>query len=125
MLSVGLPVLRGERIDAGVAGARAEYRALVEMHDDHRYELAAELTRAWSDAQRVDELLRLYDEELLPLVAQSGEAALLALRHDRGGVEDAVAAQQLGLETRLKRARLLADRALAQHDIDYLSGDRP
>jgi hypothetical protein len=32
-------------------------------------------------------------------------------------------ARRLTLETRMKHLRLAADRALAQHEIDYLAGD--
>lgn len=125
MVTVGLPRLRSGRIDAEVTAASADLRSLNDMHEDHQRELAAELERGWTALQRIDALLRVYDEELLPLAGQALEAALLALRHDRGGVEDAVAAQQLALETRMKHARLLADRAQARHDIDYLTGDSP
>ncbi len=125
MVTVGLPRLRSGRIDAEVAAASAGLRSLHEMHEDHRRELAAELERSWTELQRIDDLLRVYDEELLPLAGQAIEAALLALRHDRGSVEDTVTAQQLALETRLKHARLLADRAQARHDIDYLTGESP
>jgi outer membrane protein TolC len=125
MVTVGLPRLRSGRIDAEIAAASADLRSLHEMHEDHQRELAAELERSWTELQRIDDLLRVYDEELLPLAAQALEAALLALRHARGGVEDTVTAQQLVLETRLKHARLLADRALARHDVDYLTGESP
>ena len=125
MVTVGLPRLRSGRIDAGIAAATAGLRSLHEMHEDHRRELAAELERNWTELQGIDALLRVYAEELLPLAVQASEAALLALRHDRGGVEDTVTARQLVLETRLKHARLLADRAQARHDIDYLTGEGP
>jgi hypothetical protein len=37
--------------------------------------------------------------------------------------EEVVMARRLALETKLKHLRLAADRALAQHDIDYFAGD--
>jgi hypothetical protein len=38
-------------------------------------------------------------------------------------LDEVVMARQLALETRTKHLRLAADRALAQHEIDYLAGD--
>jgi hypothetical protein len=38
-------------------------------------------------------------------------------------LEEVVMARRLALETKMKHLRLAADRALAQHDIDYFAGD--
>jgi hypothetical protein len=38
-------------------------------------------------------------------------------------LDEVVMARRLALETRMKHLRLAADRALAQHEIDYFAGD--
>jgi hypothetical protein len=37
-------------------------------------------------------------------------------------IDEVVAARRTALETRLKHLRLVADRAQAQYDVDYLAG---
>ncbi|MCE3284562.1 MAG: hypothetical protein K0R70_818, partial [Steroidobacteraceae bacterium] len=57
------------------------------------------------------------------LAEQSVEAALLAWRSNRTMIDDVVMARRVATETRVKHLRLAADRALAQHEIDYLAGE--
>ena len=106
-----------------MAAARAEARGLHEMHDDHQREMRAMLAEAWSVAGRTAELEQYYESDLLPLAEQSVQAALLAYgvepRHDRRGRSRRAAS---ALETSLKHLRLVADRAQAQYDVDYLVG---
>jgi len=123
MVTVGLPLFRGNRQDRAVSAAKLEAQALDERHDDHEREMQAMLAEAWSTAHRTAELERFYETDLLPLADQSVTAALLGWRSNRSMFEDVVMARQLALETRTKHLRLAADRALAQHDIDYFAGD--
>jgi hypothetical protein len=123
MVTVGLPLSRGNRQDRAVSAAKLEAQALHERHDDHDREMRAMLHEAWSTAQRTAELERFYETDLLPLAGQSITAALLGWRSNRAMLEEVVMARRLALEVRLKHLRLAADRALAQHDIDYFTGD--
>jgi len=123
MVTVGLPLFRGNRQDRAVSAAKLEAQALDERHDDHEREMQAMLTEAWNTAHRTAELERFYETDLLPLADQSVTAALLGWRSNRAMFEDVVMARQLALETRTKHLRLAADRALAQHEIDYFAGD--
>jgi outer membrane protein TolC len=123
MVTVGLPLFRGNRQDRAVSAAKLEAQALDERHDDHQREMQAMLAEAWSTAHRTAELERFYETDLLPLADQSVTAALLGWRSNRAMFEDVVMARQLALETRTKHLRLAADRALAQHEIDYFAGD--
>ena len=123
MITVDLPLFRKNRQDRDVAAARLDERALHERHDDHRREMQAMLAEAWNTAQRTGELERFYEEELLQLADQSVQAALLAWRSNRAMIDDVVMARRAATEARMKHLRLAADRALAQHDIDYLAGD--
>lgn len=125
MVSVDLPVFRGNRQDRQVAAALAEERGLHEQHDDHRREMGAMLEEAWATAHKTGDLEKFYESDLLPLAEQSVEAALLAWRSNRAMIDDVVAARRTALETRLKHLRLAADRAQAQYDIDYLAGETP
>jgi outer membrane protein TolC len=125
MVSVDLPLFRGNRQDREVSAARADARALHEMHDDHQREMQAMLAEAWGVARRTIELERLYETDLVPLAEQSVQAALLAYRSNRAMVDDVILARRTALETWLKHLRLVADRAQAQYDIDYLVGEAP
>ena len=125
MVSFDLPLFRANRQDREVAAARAETRALHEMHDDHQREMLAMLTEAWSVADRTAALERFYETDLLPLAEQSVQAALLAYGANRSMIDDVIAARRASLEASLKHLRLVADRAQAQYDIDYLVGGAP
>lgn len=125
MVSFDLPLFRANRQDREVAAARAETRALHEMHDDHQRGMLAMLTEAWSVADRTAALERFYESDLLPLAEQSVQAALLAYGANRGMIDDVIAARRASLEASLKHLRLVADRAQAQYDIDYLVGEAP
>ncbi len=123
MVTVGLPLFRGDRQDRAVSAAKLEAQGLSERHDDHQREMQAMLTEAWNTAHRTAELERFYETDLLPLADQSVTAALLGWRSNRAMLDEVVMARRLTLETRMKHLRLAADRALAQHEIDYLAGD--
>jgi outer membrane protein TolC len=125
MVSFDLPLFRANRQDREVSAARAETRALHEMHDDHQREMLAMLAEAWSVADRTAELERFYETDLLPLAEQSVQAALLAYRSNRAMIDEVVSARRASLETSLKHLRLVADRAQAQYDMDYLVGEAP
>jgi outer membrane protein TolC len=123
MVTVGLPLFRGDRQDRAVTAAKLDARGLSEQHDDHQREMQAMLAEAWNTAHRTAELERFYETDLLPLAEQSVTAALLGWRSNRAMFDEVVMARRLTLETRMKHLRLAADRALAQHEIDYLAGD--
>ena len=123
MVTVGLPLFRNDRQDRAVSAARLDVQGLHERHEDHQREMQAMLAEAWHVAGRTAELERFYETDLLPLAEQSVTAALLGWRANRAMLEEVVMARRLALETRLKHLRLAADRALAQHDIDYFAGD--
>jgi hypothetical protein len=83
------------------------------------------LVESWRTVQRTGELERFYETDLLPLAEQSVTAALLGWRANRVMIDDVVRARRIAVETRMKHLRLAADRALAQHEIDYLAGEAP
>lgn len=122
MVSFDLPLFRGNRQDREVAAARADARGLQDMHDDHLREMRAMLAEAWSVARRTAELELFYESDLMPLAEQSVQAALLAYRSNRVMIDDVIAARRTVLDTSLKHLRLVADRAQAQYDVDYLAG---
>jgi outer membrane protein TolC len=123
MFSVGLPLFRGNRQDRAVSAARLEAQGLDEKHEDHEREMQAMLTEAWNTVYRTAELERFYETDMLPLAEQSVKAALLGWSSNRTMLEEVVMVRRLALETQMKHLRLAADRALAQHDIDYFAGD--
>jgi outer membrane protein TolC len=123
MVTVGLPLFRGDRQDRAVSAARLDAQGLNERHEDHTREMQAMLAEAWNTAHRTAELERFYESDLLPLADQSVTAALLGWRSNRAMIDEVVMARRIALETRMKHLRLAADRALAQHAIDYFAGD--
>jgi outer membrane protein TolC len=125
MVSFDLPLFRANRQDREISAARAETRALHEMHDDHQREMLAMLAEAWSVADRTAALEQFYETDLLPLAEQSVQAALLAYGANRSMIDDVIAARRTSLDASLKHLRLVADRAQAQYDIDYLVGEAP
>jgi len=125
MVSVDLPLFRGNRQDREVAAARAEAQGLHQMHIDHQREMLGMLEEAWAVADRTGELERFYETDLVPLADQSVQAALLAYRNNRAMLDDVVTARRVALETNLKRLRMSADRAQAQYQVDYLVGAEP
>ena len=122
MVSVDLPVFRGNRQDREVAAVRAEARGLHDMHDDHLREMLAMLNEAWWVAERTGELERYYESDLMPLAGQSVQAALLAYGSNRSMIDDVIEARRAALETSLRHLRLAADRAQARYDVEYLAG---
>lgn len=125
MVSMSVPLFARNRQDREVAAARLDARGLHERHEDHRREMQAMLGEAWNAARRTVELERFYETDLLELADQSVKAALLAWRANRVMIDEVVRARRLAGDTRLKHLRLAADRALAQHEIDYLAGSTP
>jgi outer membrane protein TolC len=125
MVSVDLPLFRGDRQNREVAAAQAEARGLHEMHVDHQREMQAMLAEAVAVVERTGDLEKFYETDLVPLADQSVQAALLAYRSNRAMVDEVVNARRTALETRLKHLRLSADRAQAQYEVDYLVGEGP
>jgi outer membrane protein TolC len=123
MVTVDLPFFTKNRQDREVSAARLEERGLHERHEDHRREMQAMLVEAWNTAHRTADLERFYEDELLKLADQSVQAALLAWRSNRAMLDEVVMVRRVATETRMKHLRLAADRALAQHEIDYLAGE--
>ena len=123
MVTIDLPLFRKNRQDRDAAAARLEARGLHERHEGHRREMQAMLAEAWNTAQRTAELEKFYESDLLTLADQSVTAALLSWRANRVMIDEVVRARRLAAETRMKHLRLAADRALAQHEIDYLAGE--
>ena len=123
MVTVDLPLFKENRQDRAVSAARAEARGLQERHEDHLREMQAMLAEAWNVATQTAAIEQFYETELLPLADQSVHAALLSWRANRVMIEEVVLARRMALETRTKHLRLAADRALAQYEIDYLTGE--
>ncbi len=86
MVTVGLPLFRGDRQDRAVNAAKLDGQGLSERHDDHQREMRAMLAEAWNAAHRTAELERFYETDLLPLAEQSVTAALLGWRSNRDHV---------------------------------------
>jgi len=125
MVSMDLPIFRSNRQDREVSAARAEARGLHEMHEDHLREMNAMLAEAWAVADRTLELERFYEKELLPLAEQSVQAAIIGWSSGRAMIDEVIKARETALETRMNHLGLTRERARAQYEIDYLTGEQP
>ncbi|HSG65664.1 MAG TPA: TolC family protein [Gammaproteobacteria bacterium] len=123
MLSFNLPLFTRDRQDREVASARAELRAVREMHLDHDRELRAELATAWRQRRELGELEELYERRLLTLGENASRAASAAYANDTAQFDEVVQARRVWLELELGRLRAAADRARADAALIYLVGE--
>jgi len=123
MLSFNLPLFTRDRQDREVASARAESRAIREMHLDHDRELRAELLAAWRQRRELGELEALYEQRLLTLGENAARAASAAYANDTAQFDEVVQARRVWLELELGRLRAAADRARADAALSYLVGE--
>ncbi len=125
MVSVDLPLFRGDRQDREIAAAQAEARGLHEMHDDHQREMQAMLAEAVAVVERTASSrsstrptwCRSPTSRCRPRCSPTAAIAPWWTRSST--------ARRTALETRLKHLRLAADRAQAQYEVDYLVGEGP
>jgi len=123
MLSFNLPLFTRDRQDREVASARAESRAIREMHLDHDRELRAELLAAWRQRRELGELEALYEQRLLTLGENAARAASAAYANDTAQFDEVVQARRVWLELELGRLRAAADMARADAALSYLVGE--
>lgn len=125
MVTFDLPLFTRDRQDRDVAAARARERAATARRADERRELEGSLRAAHARVARLDEMLALYESQLQRLAEVSVETALSSYRASDGSLVDLIDTERRLLDVRDRLARTRADRARAQAEIEYLSGDQP
>ena len=121
MLTVDLPVFRGDRQDRRLAASRKEAEAAALERQDTLRRLRAELDRALADWQRLGERERLYRDTLAHTAHDNAEAALAAYQAGTGDFTALVQARLVELDVRLQALRIRVDRAKAAVGLLYLA----
>lgn len=123
MLTFDVPLFTGHRQDRELGAAKAQVRAADARRTDALRELEARLRASHARAQRLGEMVVLYETEISRLADVSVEAALAAYRSSDGSLSDVVSTERRVLDVRDRLARARKDLAMALAEIDYLTGD--
>ena len=125
MLTFDVPLFAGHRQDRESAAARAQVRALDSQRLDARRGLEARLRAAHARAERLGDMVELYESEIGRLADVSVDAALAAYRSSAGSLADVVATQRRVIDINDRLARARKEHAIALAEIHYLSGENP
>ena len=125
MLTFDIPLFTRDRQDREAGAARSRARAADARRADAVRGLEARLRAAHARAQRLSDVVSLYETQIDRLAGLSVGAALAAYRSSDGSLEEVVAMQQRVFEVRDRHARARAERAVALAEIDYLAGELP
>jgi outer membrane protein TolC len=98
---------------AGIDRARARREDVLRVQEAEVFSLRQE----WASHE---DRLRRYDELLLPLAAQRGEAALTAYRSGSGALDAVLQARRGEIDVRIERLRIDMDRARIWAQLNYL-----
>src|SRR5690606_37394177 len=123
MVSMSLPLFTGDRQDRRVTAARAQSRATEFAYQDELRQLRARLDAAWAAWQHYRRIETLYHDELLPVADSRARAAQAAYETGTGDLELLIETRLALLQTRTQSARSTLERAQAQTELLYFSGD--
>jgi len=119
-VTVDLPVFTANRQDREFDAAVARAEALKTDKLLMARQMVAELRAGVVRLQRLGERNTLYDEELLPQMAEQAEAALTAYNNDDGDFAEAVRARIAELDAQLAALSLSVERQQVIAQINYL-----
>lgn len=122
-ITVDVPFARKNLQDRWLAGSEKDYNSALFLLADQRRDLKRMLDRETVNIQRLDERVAFYRDMILPQAAQNAQAALRAYQARVADFSQLMRARQKELESKLEVLRLLVERALAQVNLLYLSGD--
>jgi outer membrane protein TolC len=125
MVSFSLPLFTAARQDRAVAAARAQTRSVRAMHEDVLRELRAELVAALDVARSAREIEELYGSRLITLSERASQAAVAAYANDTADLAEIVETATALLELKLGKVEAAAQRARAETQIAYLTGETP
>ncbi len=116
-IAVELPRHRG-RTDGAREQAFAETRSLIEVREQLRWQLLAELQTALSKHQDGWRRVHLFEQDLLPKAEMTYQTAMTAYQSGEAGFQGMLDAARVVLDFRLSIARAKADAALAYADLN-------
>lgn len=123
MFMVDLPFFTSKRQDKWLNASEKEYNAAQNNVDERRKNLKRMLDMKYVKWQRLTERLQHFRGKVLPQSGQNAEAALKAYRSQVTDFNPLMRARLMELKNKLQALHLLVDRANAQVDLLYLTGD--
>jgi outer membrane protein TolC len=124
MVSVSLPLFRGQRQNREVRAAEFEQDAAQYARADMLRVLDGALQRQLAAWTRLDALVGFYRDELLPEASQLVTTTESAYRSDRASFDELIRARVDQLDYRLRAMRVARSRDDARIELLYLAGDR-
>ena len=124
LFSVGvtfdLPLFTGNRQDKDVSAATSRAEALRTDKLLMARKLMAQLDTMLVQIQRLNQRRTLYDQQLLPQMAEQAEAALTAYNNDDGDFAEAVRARIAELNAKIDFLTIRVDRLKTIAELNYL-----
>ncbi|MFP5345002.1 MAG: TolC family protein, partial [Gammaproteobacteria bacterium] len=122
-VTVELPLFPGRRQDRRLAASQQQAQAERYERDDRLRELTHRLDSAYARWDGLGESVAIYEKEIVPQAGQNAALALKSYQNDGPDFTLVMRARVTLLETQLEALRLRVERAKAQTDLIYLSGD--
>ncbi len=123
LVTVDIPFARKNLQDRWLAGSEKDYNSALFLLADQRRDLKRSFDQEAVTSKRLDERITFYRELILPQAAQNALAALHAYQARVADFSQLMRARQKELESKLDALQLLVERAKAQVNLLYLSGD--
>jgi len=123
LITVDVPFARKNLQDRWLAGSEKDYNSALFLLADQRRDLKRMLDRETINTRRIEERITFYRDVILPQAAQNAQAALRAYQAQVADFSQLMRARQKELESKLEALRLVVERAQAQVNLLYLSGD--
>lgn len=120
-VSFDLPLFTANRQDREVAAAISRLESLKTERQLKVRQLLAELNTARVKLERLGERFALYEQTLLPQMAELAEAALAAYNNDTGDFSEAVRARIAELNTKIDFLEIRISRQTIIAQLDYLT----
>ena len=124
-VSFDLPVFTAQRQDQRLKAASARVEALKTQRSLLQRQLVAQLDARIVQFKRLDQRRALYDQALLPQMAEQAEAALAAYNNDVGDFAKAVRARIAELNAKIDFLQIRIDLQKTVAELNYLLNTAP
>ena len=124
MVTMDIPLFTGDRQDRKVAASEGRVNAARYALDDRLRNLKQQLDRYLAAYQRAEQRELHYQDTLLDTAKQNSRAALNAYQSGVSEFTGLMRAQMTELDVRLEALRIQVDKAIAQAQLLYISGDQ-
>ena len=122
MVTLDLPVFRGKRQDPRLAEKLALENGTRYEAEDKRRELEAMYQSVLADYAAQTERAKIFEEQLMPAIRRESKTSLAGSARDRSDIREA---QMKAFEAEQEYTRVRVDRAKAQAELLYLTGEQP